>query len=74
MSRPLGVNPDAVAIAACLSRPWADVVLSGATSVAQLRSNLDALTLDAEELLGDLASWRQHPDEYWETRSSLPWR
>ena len=74
VSRPLGVNPDAVAIAACLSRPWADVVLSGATSVAQLRSNLDALTLDAEELLGDLASWRQHPDEYWETRSSLPWR
>jgi len=75
ISSRLGVDPDAVAIAACLSRPWADVVLSGATSVAQLESNLRAISLDTvEELLGDLESWRQHPDEYWETRSSLPWR
>ena len=75
ISRPLGVNPDAVAIAACLGRPWAHVVLSGATSVAQLESNLKAMTIvSVEELLGGLESWRQHPEEYWETRSSLPWR
>ena len=38
----LGVGEDAVALAAALAQPWADVVLSGAATVEQLRSNLRA--------------------------------
>ena len=40
-----GHSEDAVALAAALARPWADVVLSGAATVAQLESNLAALDL-----------------------------
>jgi aryl-alcohol dehydrogenase-like predicted oxidoreductase len=41
----LGATVDALALAAVLAQPWADVVLSGATTVAQLRSNLRALEI-----------------------------
>src|SRR5207302_2777431 len=40
-----GVSLDAVALAAVLACPWVDVVLSGAATVDQLRSNLAALTV-----------------------------
>jgi aryl-alcohol dehydrogenase-like predicted oxidoreductase len=61
---------DALAIAACLAQPWADVVLSGAATVEQLASNLSALeVLEAGEL-GNLAEPR---DRYWARRAALPW-
>lgn len=65
---------DAIAIAACLAQPFADVVLSGATSVEQLRSNLDAcrLGLDEDTLTG-LAGLTEPSEHYWATRSKLPW-
>ena len=70
----LGTTIDALALSAALAQPWADVVLSGAATVAHLRSNAAALdvTLDAEahERLGTLA-W--DPDAYWDERSHLPW-
>jgi aryl-alcohol dehydrogenase-like predicted oxidoreductase len=68
------VQPDAVAIAAVLARPWADVVLSGAASVAELSSNLAAptVTLTPEELL-ELATLAEPADDYWAARSRLPW-
>ena len=68
------VQPDAVAIAAVLARPWADVVLSGAATVAGLESNLAAptVTLTPEELL-DLATLAEPADDYWAARSRLPW-
>ena len=40
-----GASVDQVAIAAALGQPWADVVLSGAVTPAQLESNLAALEL-----------------------------
>jgi aryl-alcohol dehydrogenase-like predicted oxidoreductase len=68
------VSADAAAIAAVLANPWADVVLSGAVTEAQLRSNARALDVDlgAEELdrLRDLAI---APDDYWRQRARLPW-
>lgn len=69
-----GVGIDAVALAAALAQPWADVVLSGAVTLAQLHSNLEALRLalgpgEAEEWAG-LA---ERPEEYWAVRSELPW-
>jgi aryl-alcohol dehydrogenase-like predicted oxidoreductase len=68
------VGADAVALAAVLANPWADVVLSGAVTPAQLESNLAAprLELDPEEL-EELAALAEPPDHYWQDRATLPW-
>ena len=65
---------DAVAIAAVLSQPWVDVVLSGAITPAQLRSNLTALdlALGAREL-EELAALAVSAEDYWRVRSALAW-
>ncbi|HSL32350.1 MAG TPA: aldo/keto reductase [Candidatus Limnocylindrales bacterium] len=68
------VGPDAVAIAAALAQPWADVVLSGAVTVGQLDANLAGLgiRLLAEEL-AELVSLAESSAEYWEARGQLAW-
>jgi aryl-alcohol dehydrogenase-like predicted oxidoreductase len=69
-----GTTPDALAFAAVLAQPWADVALSGATTVEQLRSNLVAHDVDYDdELDGRLAPLAEEPEQYWETRAALPW-
>jgi aryl-alcohol dehydrogenase-like predicted oxidoreductase len=69
-----GVGPDAVAIAAALAQPWAGVVLSGAVTEEQLRSNTAALRVAlTEEDTAVLGSLTEPADEYWTRRSSLPW-
>jgi aryl-alcohol dehydrogenase-like predicted oxidoreductase len=65
-----GTTPDALALAACLAQPWADVVLSGAATVEQLESNLRSLELSYDGGLDDLAEPR---DAYWARRAELPW-
>jgi aryl-alcohol dehydrogenase-like predicted oxidoreductase len=69
-----GATPDALAIAAVLHRPWADIVLSGAATAGQLASNLaaSAVRLDAEQL-GLLAALAEPASDYWRYRASLPW-
>jgi aryl-alcohol dehydrogenase-like predicted oxidoreductase len=70
-----GVGPDAVALAAALARlPWADTVLLGGVSVAQLHANLEAakLILTAADL-ADLDPLAAPPADYWSARSALPW-
>lgn len=67
-----GFDVDAVAIAAALQRPWASVVLSGATTVTQLSANLQALEVPAE-LIGSLPSIAEDPQAYWGARSLLTW-
>lgn len=67
----LGVTPDAVALAAALRQPWADVVLSGASTPEQLRENLRALDLDVD--LSALGTLAQSPETYWQRRSALAW-
>lgn len=65
---------DAVAIAAVLHQPFVDVVLSGAATVAQLRSNVVAVDLDLEpNVLAALGDLTEGPDAYWTTRSQLAW-
>jgi aryl-alcohol dehydrogenase-like predicted oxidoreductase len=66
----LGASTDALALAAVLAQPWADVVLSGAATVEQLESNLGALELSYDGALEDLAEDR---DAYWARRAELPW-
>ena len=74
VARRLGASPDAVALAAVLAQPWADVVLSGAGSAEQLMSNLAAREVrwddEAAEALAGLAD---EPEAYWQTRSGLAW-
>jgi aryl-alcohol dehydrogenase-like predicted oxidoreductase len=73
-ARERGTTPDALALAAVLAQPWADVVLSGAATVDSLRSNLAALDVawdaQAEEALAPLS---EPAEEYWERRSELNW-
>jgi len=71
-ARDAGTTPDALAIAAVLAQPWADVVLSGAATVAELESNLAALALP-EPALDRFDAVAEEPDRYWETRAALPW-
>ncbi len=65
---------DAVAIAAVLAQPWADLVLSGAVTPDQVRSNVAALNVDLDaderEALGSLAV---PPVAYWRERSAFAW-
>jgi aryl-alcohol dehydrogenase-like predicted oxidoreductase len=62
---------DALAIAAALSQPWCDVVLSGAVTTNQLQSNLGAATLSERSLEWPMVS--EQPLEYWRRRSTLAW-
>ena len=67
-----GVGADALAIASALAQPWADVVLSGATTLDQLAGNLradDARGLTAQEG----APFVQDALTYWAERSLLAW-
>jgi aryl-alcohol dehydrogenase-like predicted oxidoreductase len=68
-----GVSPDALALAAVLAQPWADVVLSGASTPAMLASNLAAAELDGGLDDERLDALREEPEVYWKTRSALPW-
>jgi aryl-alcohol dehydrogenase-like predicted oxidoreductase len=70
----LGCTLDALALAAALAQPWAGVVLSGASTVAQLQSNLGALSVAwDDQAVAALAALAEPPDAYWQTRAALPW-
>jgi aryl-alcohol dehydrogenase-like predicted oxidoreductase len=70
----LGVGMDALALAAALAQPWADVVLSGATTIEQLQSNVRALDIGLDPAaMRALAGLAEHPVSYWQTRSRLKW-
>jgi aryl-alcohol dehydrogenase-like predicted oxidoreductase len=67
-------TPDALALAAVLARPWADVVLSGAASVDTLRSNLRATEVAWSELLERRrAPLQEDSIAYWACRAELAW-
>jgi aryl-alcohol dehydrogenase-like predicted oxidoreductase len=65
---------DQEAIAAALANSWVDVVLSGAVTVDQLRSNVLAATMPlAPDHLAELATIAEPADQYWTERSRLAW-
>lgn len=69
-----GATPDAVALAAVLHRPWADVVLSGAATAEQVVSNLAAASVQlTPEQLARLAALAGPAAAYWSNRAALPW-
>jgi aryl-alcohol dehydrogenase-like predicted oxidoreductase len=74
VSASLGTSADALALAAVLGRPWADIVLIGAASVETLASNLAAVKVEwTEELERGLEPLTEPSDAYWRTRSELAW-
>jgi aryl-alcohol dehydrogenase-like predicted oxidoreductase len=69
-----GVGADAVALAAVLANPWADVVLSGAVTPAQLEANLAAVRVELDPgELEELAGLAVPAERYWKERSALSW-
>jgi len=70
----LDTTVDALAIAAALARPWVDVVLSGAATVEQLRSNVRAAQAPwSAETDARLEALATESGAYWRERSALPW-
>jgi aryl-alcohol dehydrogenase-like predicted oxidoreductase len=68
------VQVDAVAIAAVLANPWADVVLSGAIGADQLATNLEALSIQlSEREIDALAELTEGSAIYWSRRQSQRW-
>jgi len=66
--------PDAVAIAFVRRQPWADVVLLGAATAAQLDSNLAALGIRLSPGEVELLDRMRAPaEQYWAQRARLPW-
>lgn len=65
---------DAVALAAALAQPWANVVLSGAATPEQLQSNVNAQAVQLTSTDWDeLRDLTESPQAYWSTRSRLAW-
>ena len=69
----LGERPEVTALAVALAQPWADVVLSGAATVTQLRSNLEALEVATQVDPDRIATLAVDPQIYWDQRSAMPW-
>jgi len=73
IARERGTTPDALALAAVLAQPWADVVLSGAATVAALRSNVAALDLRPDDLADAIGVPAEDREAYWAARAGLAW-
>ena len=72
----LGDHPDVTALAAALTRPWADVVLSGAVTVppAPLQPGRSRAGTGAEGSdLDRLAELAVGPQVYWSERADMRW-
>jgi len=65
---------DQEAIAAGLANPWVDVVLSGAVTETQVRSNVGGLGVHrSPDEPAELSKLAEPPDQYWKERSQLAW-
>jgi aryl-alcohol dehydrogenase-like predicted oxidoreductase len=69
-----GTTIETLALAAALARPWANIVLSGAATVDQVRSTVGALDFVYDAQLDEqLRSAAVASVEYWRARSSFRW-
>ncbi|MGY4652595.1 aldo/keto reductase [Mycobacterium sp. URHB0021] len=70
----LGVGLDQLAIAAAVHQQWASRVLSGAATVAQVESHLAGAGLALPpQVMDEVSTLREDPDEYWAQRSRRRW-
>lgn len=74
LARELGATEDAVAVAAALAQPFADVLVLGAATVEQLDSQLVGAGLElSPAVLERLDGLREDAAAYWQRRSAIPW-
>ncbi|HEY1953687.1 MAG TPA: aldo/keto reductase [Gemmatimonadaceae bacterium] len=67
-------NVETLAFAAALSRPWADVVLTGAATISQLASSVAARSFDYDAALDQEVHAATVPSaDYWAVRASFGW-
>jgi aryl-alcohol dehydrogenase-like predicted oxidoreductase len=65
---------DALALACVLNQKWADIVLSGASTEEQLKSNVQSLQIKLEKKdIALLESLKEEPADYWSLRGQLQW-
>jgi aryl-alcohol dehydrogenase-like predicted oxidoreductase len=70
----LGTTPDALALAVALDQACVDIVLSGASTLAQLASNLAATEVKVDGAAhAALEPLVEPPALYWKARAALPW-
>jgi aryl-alcohol dehydrogenase-like predicted oxidoreductase len=73
-ARETGVSADALALAAVLAQPWADIVLSGAATEDTLHSNLRAAEVQWTERMAErFAALSEESSDYWAARSEMAW-
>ena len=69
-----GATVETLALAGALARPWANIVLSGAATVDQIRLTVGALDfVYGAELDEQLRSVAVDSSEYWRARSTFRW-
>jgi aryl-alcohol dehydrogenase-like predicted oxidoreductase len=70
----LGTTIDAIALAVAVQPVWSDIVLSGAATADQMRSNAGALNVQLDELADRrLLALVEPAEQYWGERSELAW-
>ena len=70
----LSTTMDGICLAAALAQPWADVVLSGASTVDQLRDNLGGAKVELDRrTLVRFAGLAEPSSAYWSRRARLRW-
>ena len=69
----LGARPDVTALSVAVAQPWADIVLLGAATLPQLRSNLAALDAAVPPDGHQLATLALDPETYWRQRAAMEW-
>lgn len=74
VARSLELGPDTLAVAAAMAQPWAGLVLSGAVTAQQVRSNAAATGLELpDDVLTELLGLAEDPEDYWAARSRRSW-
>ena len=69
-----GTTIERLALAAALARPWANIVLTGAATVGQIRESGEAVGFAFDDdLERQLRSISISSDEYWRARSAFSW-
>ncbi|MEQ8719216.1 MAG: aldo/keto reductase [Acidimicrobiales bacterium] len=71
-ARRTGLDTATVALAVALTRPWVDVVLSGAVTTRQVHAGARAVSVAIPTVLVD-ADPAETPDGYWATRAAREW-
>lgn len=70
----LATTVDALALAAAIAQPWANIVLSGAATLEHLQSNLAAEQVQFDtQALQALIPLVEDRDMYWQKRAELEW-